>query len=156
MWIWPRALPLAGIFGPAWDGPDVRARFLTLTSQWQARHPAPAAPRPDAPAAGQWMWQPPAHRIYDCHTYDTPDDDWLEVMVRMETTELSDGCRIGAELAVACRCDTPHGRHSVVEVLWRAGGPGAALDTLTTVLRYTDQWLTSSRRPGWWREQAGL
>jgi hypothetical protein len=103
------------------------------------------------------MWQPPAHRIYDCHTYDTPDDDWLEVTVRMETIELvPDGCRIGAELSVACRCDTPHGRHSVVEVLWRAGGPTAALDALTTVLRYTDQWLAGSRLPDWWRKQAGL
>lgn len=157
VWIWPRALPLAEVFGPAWDGHEVRARFLTLTSQWQARHPNPLPSFGDGPSPGQWMWHPPSHRIYDCHTYDAPGDDWLEVTVRLESAEYSPGhCRIGAALAVACRCEVRHDRHTLVEISWRSGGPSAALDTLTTVLRYTDQWLASSRRADWWRRQAGL
>jgi hypothetical protein len=156
VWIWPRALPLAEIFGTAWDGDEVRARFLTLTSQWQARHPDTSVPRNDTPHPGQWMWNPPSHRIYDCHTYDASDDDWLEVTVRLEMLDEDPGCRIGAALAVACRCDARHGQHTIVEVSWRSGGPSAALDALTIVLRYTDQWLASSRRPDWWRRHAGL
>jgi hypothetical protein len=159
VWVWPRALPLAEIFGPAWDGDEVRPRFLTLTSQWQARHPDPSPPLRgvDAPRPGQWMWHPPTNSIYDGHTYETSGDDWLEVTVRLETVDFSPThCRIGATLAVACQCDTGHGQHTVVEIWWRAGGPTAALDSLTAVLRYTDQWLASSRRPEWWRRHAGL
>ena len=65
-------------------------------------------------------------------------------------------CRIGASLAVACRCEGGHGHHTIVETLWRSGGPAAALDALTTVLRSTDQWLAGSRHPAWWRQTAGL
>ena len=158
MWIWPRALPLGEIFGPAWDTAEVRARFLTLVSQWYARHPAPAPPalRSDAPRPGQWMWHPPAHSVYDCHTYERPDGDWLEVTIRMETADYSPGhCWIRGSLVVACRCETEHGRHLVVETRWRSGGPVATLDALTAVLRSTDEWLAGSRDPEWWRRQAG-
>ena len=159
VWIWPRALPLREIFGAEWDGGEVRTRFLTLASQWHARHPAPSSGggRTDGPQPGQWMWHPPAHSIYDSHTYEGPDDDWLEVAIRMENADYSPGhCRIGASLAVACRCEGGHGQHTIVETLWRSGGPTAALDALTTVLRSTDQWLAGSRRPDWWRRTAGL
>ncbi len=159
VWIWPRALPLGQIFGTDWDVGDVRARFLTLAGQWQTRQPnRPPAPRADAPQPGQWMWHPPAHCIYACHTYTGADeDDWLEVTIRMETVDYTPGhCRIGATLAVACRCESGHGPHTIVETRWRSGGPAATLDALTTVLRSTDQWLAGSRRPEWWRRQAGL
>jgi hypothetical protein len=150
VWIWPRALPLGEIFGADWDVGEIRARFLTLTSQWHSRHPVPA-PAPanghlDGPQPGQWMWH-----------YEGPEDDWLEVMIRMEIADYSPGhCRIGAMLAVACRCDGGHGQHTIVETNWRSGGPAATLDALTTVLRATDQWLAGSRRPDWWRRHAGL
>jgi hypothetical protein len=157
VWIWPRALPLAEIFGSAWDGPEIRSRFLTLTSQWQARHPDPTVVRPDSPRPGQWMWHPPARRVYDSHTYGGSDDDWLEVGVRLEAIEPAPNqYRVGAALAIACRCESGHGPHTVVDVTWHAGGPIAALEALTTVLRYTDQWLANSRRPEWWRRHAGL
>lgn len=159
MWIWPRALPLGEIFGAEWHSGEVRSRFLTLTSQWHSRHPAPyAAPGgDDAPRPGQWMWHPPARRIYDGHTYETPGDDWLEVSVQLETADYSPGhCRTSASLTVACRCDGGHDRHTLVETQWRSGGPTATLDALTTVLRTTDQWLAGSREPAWWRRQAGL
>lgn len=162
VWIWPRALPLGQIFGADWDVGDVRSRFLTLASQWHARDPNPATPvtgrdRPDGPAPGQWMWHPPAHCVYDAHTYEEPGDDWLEVAIRLENVDYSPGhCRISASLTVACRCETAHDRHTIVETRWRSGGPSATLDALTTVLRQADQWLAGSRRPGWWRRQAGL
>lgn len=111
----------------------------------------------EGPQPGQWMWRPPAHCIYDCHTYEAPGDDWLEVTIRLENADYSPGhCRIEASLAVACRCENGHGQHTIVETRWRSGGPAAALDALTTVLRSTDQWLAGSRRPGWWRRHAGL
>ena len=167
MWIWPRALPLGEIFGADWDLGEIRARFLTLASQWHSRHPGPptanghVARRLDDPAdgphPGQWMWHPPAHCIYASHTYEGPGDDWLEVTIRMEIADYSPGhCRIGATLAVACRCEGRHGQHTIVETSWRSGGPAATLDALTTVLRSTDQWLAGSRRPDWWRRHAGL
>lgn len=158
VWIWPRALPLAGIFGSAWDGTEVRARFLTLTGQWHARHPAPSAGGDKAgPRPGQWMWHPPAHRIYDCHTYEA-GDDWLEVAIRMEAIDFyPDHCRLGASLSIACRCETAHaGHHTIVETSWRTGGPAGALDALTAVLRYTDQWIANSQQPAGWRRHAGL
>lgn len=157
--MWPRGLPLGAIFGPAWDGDEVRSRFLTLASQWHARHPAPSAVVGwgEGQRPGQWMWHPPAHSIYDCHTYEGPDGDWLEVAIRMELADYSPGhCRISASLTIACRCESTHGRHTIVETLWRSGGPEATLDALTTVLRSIDQWLAGSRRPEWWRHQAGL
>ena len=158
MWIWPRALPLGEIFGAEWHGSEVRARFLTLASQWHARHPVPSpGTATDRPQPGQWMWHPPAHCIYDCHTYEGPGDDWLEVTIRMENADYFPGqCRISAFLAVACRCESGHGQHTIVETQWRSGGPSAALDALTAVLRSTDQWLSGSREPGWWRRHAGL
>ena len=159
VWIWPRALPLREIFGTPWDDPEIRARFLTLASQWHTRHPSPA-PGPDGdrgPQPGQWMWHPPAHSIYDSHTYEEPGDDWLEVAIRMENADYHPGhCRVEATLAVACRCESGHGQHTIVETRWRSGSPVAALDALTTVLRATDQWLAGSRRPSWWRRHAGL
>lgn len=159
-WIWPRALPLGEIFGPEWDAGPVRSRFLTLTGQWHSRHPAayrtPVAG--DAPRPGQWMWHPPAHRIYDSHTYERPGDDWLEVAVGVETADYSPGhCWTVASLTVACRCETAeHGHHTLVETRWRSAGPSATLDALTTVLRSADQWLAGSREPSWWRHRAGL
>lgn len=159
VWIWPRALPLREVFGAAWDDSEIRARFLTLTGQWHTRHPSPRPdPGPgDGPRPGQWMWHPPAHSIYDSHTYEEPGDDWLEVAVRMENADYFPGhCRIEASLTVACRCESPHGRHTIVETRWRSGTPAAALDALTTVLRDTDQWLAGSRRPDWWRRHSGL
>jgi hypothetical protein len=158
VWIWPRALPLGEIFGTAWDDREVRARFLTLVSQWQARRPVPrSAPPGDAPAAGQWMWLPPARRIYDALVFEEPGDDWLEPMIRLEGIHYSPGhVRIGGRLTVACRCEGEHGGHTVVETWWLAGGPVAALDALTAVLRNIDEWLANSRRPAWWRRQAGL
>jgi hypothetical protein len=157
--IWPRALPLGQIFGADWDVGDVRSRFLTLTSQWHARQPSPAAANGHAegPEPGQWMWHPPAHCIYACHTYEGPGEDWLEVTLRMENADYSPGhCRISAALTVACRCEGAHDQHTIVETSWRSGGPVATLDALTTVLRSTDQWLAGSRRPDWWRRHAGL
>jgi hypothetical protein len=158
VWIWPRALPLGEIFGAEWADREVRARFLTLTSQWQARRPvARSGYRDDVPQPGQWMWLPPARRIYDALAYDEPGDDWLEAMIRLEGIDYSPGhIRIGARLTVACRCEAGHGGHTIVETWWLAGGPGAALDALTSVLRNVDQWLATSRRPAWWRQQAGL
>ncbi|MGH3381886.1 MAG: hypothetical protein ACRDP6_44875 [Actinoallomurus sp.] len=169
VWIWPRALPLGEIFGAEWHGGEVRSRFLTLARQWQTRHPAPAPSAPAFPASappanhagaprpGQWMWHPPAHRIYDCHTYESRDGDWLEVFIQIGTADYSPGhCWTGASLAVACRCDSEHGHHLLVETRWRSGGPDATLDALTTVLRSTDEWLAGSRDPRWWRRQAGL
>jgi hypothetical protein len=161
VWIWPRALPLAEIFGTAWDGGEIRARFLTLTGQWQARHPALSnglvAAADGTQRPGQWMWHPPAHRVYDCHTYEGPEDDWLEVTIQMEATGYSLAhCQIGATLTVACRCDGAHDRHTIVEMHRRSGAPAAGLDALTAVLRCTDQWLAGSRRPDWWRRHAGL
>lgn len=158
VWIWPRAMPLGEIFGAEWHGSEVRARFLTLASQWHARHPVPSpGAATDRPQPGQWMWHPPAHCIYDCHTYEGPGDDWLEVTIRMENADYSPGqCRISASLTVACRCEGGHGQHTIVETQWRSGGPSAALDALTAVLRSTDQWLSGSREPGWWRRHAGL
>lgn len=159
VWIWPRALPLDEIFGPTWNDGDIRSRFLTLAGQWHAQHPAPAR-RPgyaEGPQPGQWMWHPPAHGIYDSHTYEESGDDWLEVTIRLENTDYSPGnCRVEASLTVACRCESGHGHHTIVETRWRSGGPAAALDALTTVLRSADQWLAGSRRPGWWRGHAGL
>lgn len=160
VWIWPRALPLAEIFGAAWDGGETRSRFLTLADQWQARHPALTTPRSavsGGPRPGQWMWHPPAHRVYDHHTYEAPGDDWLEVAIEMEAADAVPGhCRVAASLTVACRCEGGHGRHTVLETQRRSGGPGACLDALTFVLRSTDQWLADSRRPDWWRRHAGL
>lgn len=159
VWIWPRALPLGEIFGTGWDADEIRSRFLTLASQWQSRHPAPYAPpaAPDGPRPGQWMWHPPAHCVYDSHTYEAPGDDWLEVSIRMETADYSPGhCATVASLTVACRCDGEHGEHTLVENRWRSRGPVATLDALTTVLRAADQWLAGSREPTWWRRQAGL
>lgn len=157
--MWPRGLPLGEIFGVTWRDGEARARFLTLASQWHARHPSPSfAPDGlDAPQPGQWMWHPPAHRVYDSHTYVGPGDDWLEVAIRMERADYSPGqCWTSASLAIACRCDGEHGHHVIVETRWRSGGPAATLDALTTVLRSIDQWLAGSRDPGWWRRQAGL
>ncbi len=181
MWIWPRALPLIEIFGAAWAGPDVRARFLNLAGQWQARDPAarpsgqgggpggPAGPTASAwpaggwdggtgpgPRPGQWMWHPPAHRIYTWHTYES-GDDWLEVAIRLEPVEFfPDHCRITASLSVACRCDIKHGGHTIVETTWRTGGPAGTFDALTTIFHHTDQWLAHSRDPAGWRHHAGL
>jgi hypothetical protein len=157
VWIWPRALPLREIFGAAWDDAEIRARFLTLANQWHARHPAPGPGRPGGPQPGQWMWHPPARTVYDFHTYEDPGDDWLEVAIRLENSDFSPGhCGIEASLAVACRCESGHGHHTIVETRWRCGGPAATLEALTNVLRATDQWLAGSRRPGWWRQHAGL
>jgi hypothetical protein len=167
--IWPRALPLGEIFGVEWYAREVRSRFLTLTAQWQARHPVPDHAAPShrlstppadpaiAPRAGQWLWHPPAHRVYACHTYEGPGADWLEVLIRVETADYSPGrCWISASLAVACECADRHGHHMVVETRWRSGGPDSTLDALTTVLRSTDQWLADSRDPEWWRRRSGL
>lgn len=169
--MWPRALPLREIFGAAWADPDVRARFLTLAGQWQARAPAPGATARAAetggagargdgdrpgPLPGQWMWHPPAHRIYACHTYES-GDDWLEVAVRLEPVEFfPNHCRLTASLAIACRCEIRHGGHTVVETTWRTGGPAGAFDALATIFRYMDQWLANSRDPAGWRHHAGL
>lgn len=156
------------IFGSAWSGPDVRTRFLALVAQWQAREPAPSASGQGGeqggcgttdrsePRPGQWMWHPPAHRIYACHTYES-GRDWLEVAIRLEPVEFfPNHCRITASLSIACQCDIKHGGHAVVETTWRTGGPAGAFDALTTILRYTDQWLANSRDPAGWRLHADL
>lgn len=158
MWIWPRALPLAEIFGPGWDGDEVRTRFLGLAGQWHARRPVSSVSPPPGggPLPGQWMWHPPARRIYDCHTYED-GDDWLEVAIRLERIDLfPNHCRLDASLTIACTCDAGHGGHTIVETSWRTGGAAAALDALTVILRYTDQWIANSRRPAAWRHHAGL
>lgn len=150
-------MPLSEIFGSEWNDPDVRARFLTLTSQWQARRPPSPAVDGAEPQPGQWMWLPPAHRVYDALSYDEVGNDWLEAMIRLEGIDYSPGhVRIGARLTVACRCEIEHGGHMIVETWWLAGGPTAALDALTAILRNVDQLLTTSRSPSWWRRQAGL
>lgn len=157
--MWPRALPLDAIFGPEWDGGEIRSRFLTLANQWNARNPALSGGDgpTDGPQPGQWMWHPPAHRVYDCHTYDGPGDDWLEVAILVETADYSPGrCRIAATLTIACRCEGGHGQHTIVQTQWRSGGPDATLNALTSVLRSTDEWLAGSRSPASWRRHAGL
>lgn len=162
MWIWPRALPLAEIFGDMWRTDEVRARFLTLTGQWQTRHPDLASGRSNGDRRpGQWLWHPPARRVYDSHAYEGPRGDWLEVVVRLELEGHSPiapaHCRVGAALSVACRCEeAAHGHHTVVETSWRTAGPTPTLDALTAVFRNTDEWLAGSRLPAWWRIRTGF
>lgn len=161
IWMWPRALPLPEIFGHTWDDNEVRARFITLASQWQAR----LAPRPLTnaelggrdPMPGQWLWHPLSQRVHAFQTLDGVDKDWLEITIRWDTSDLSPThCHLSVRLEVACQCDIAHGQHTLVGVDRLAGTPRATLDAFSELLRHMDQWLAASRTPTWWRQYAGL